>query len=243
MHIEKAEDLGLGKSEGVPDRAGLERGVFGQLDDELHAESPLAVRMACGQTKALVEPLANRADGTVAHHGELRANIHAGHEAVGRRAEFVHALVGEAEAGDATILRVRDATKDGSTDGRARPDLHEAAGHQLRANPLVELADGKDQATAFVEKRRCPGQLEGKVTDPTLFSKTKKKISKAQERGAPARAGGIEQVKNALLFHLGSHGNLRGIERRKARANAFGACHHATNSGGQVVRALVTKHL
>ena len=34
-----------------------------------------------------------------------------------------------------------------------------------------------------------------------------------------------------------------GIERRKARANAFGARDHATDAGGQVVRALVTEHL
>ena len=112
MHVEKAEDLGLGKSEGMPNGAGLERGVFRQLDDELHAEGPLAARVTCGQTEALVEPLADRADGAVAHDGELRANIHAGHEAIGRRAELVHTLIGETESGDAAALRVRGIGED-----------------------------------------------------------------------------------------------------------------------------------
>ena len=156
----------------------------------------------CGQTEALVEPLADRADGAVAHDGELRANVHAGHEAVGGRAELVHALIGEAEAGYAAILRVRDAGEDGAADGSARPDLHEAVGHELRADPLIELADGEDQAALLVQKRRRPGQLEGMIFDPPPFPKTKKIIAEAQQRGAPAGADGIEQVENALLLDL-----------------------------------------
>jgi hypothetical protein len=63
MHVEEAEDLRLGKSEGVPDGAGLERGVFRQLDDELHAQRPLAPRVPAGKAELLVERLADRADG------------------------------------------------------------------------------------------------------------------------------------------------------------------------------------
>jgi hypothetical protein len=61
MHVEEAEDLRLGKTEGVPDGAGFERGIFRQLDDELHAQRPLAVRRALGQAELLVESLADRA--------------------------------------------------------------------------------------------------------------------------------------------------------------------------------------
>ena len=243
MHVEKAEDLGLGKSERVPNRAGLERGVFRQLDHELHAEGPLAARVAGRQTETLVEPLADRADGAVAHDGELRANIHAGHEAIGRCAELVHTLIGETESGDTAALRVRRIGKERSADGCARPDLHKAASHQLRAHPLIELADGKDQAAAFVEKRRRPGQIEGRVSDPPLFPESEKNISKTQKRGAPAGANGIEQIENALLLDRSGHGNLRGIERGETRANAFGACDHATDARGQIVGTLVTQHL
>ena len=59
--------------------------------------------MACGQTESLVEPLANRAHRAVAHDRELRAHIHAGHEAVGRRAVLVHALIGEAKPASPTF--------------------------------------------------------------------------------------------------------------------------------------------
>jgi len=98
MHIEKAEDLGLGKSEGVQTVPGLSVVSSGSSMTNFMPRAHSAVRMGPRQTKALVEPLAKPRRRDRRHHGELRANIHAGHEAVGRRAEFVHALVGEAEA-------------------------------------------------------------------------------------------------------------------------------------------------
>ncbi len=49
-------------------------------------------------------------------------------------------------------------------DWGAGPDLHQAGGHQLRADPLVELADGEDQAAVFVEEGWGPGEFEGVVS-------------------------------------------------------------------------------
>ncbi len=141
MHVEKAEDLGLGESEGVPYGAGLEGGVFRQLDDELHAQRPLAAGVALGQAEALVEALADCAHGAVADDRELRAHVHAGQEAAGGRAQLIHALIGKTDAGDAAVLGVGDAGEDRRGDGRAGPDLDEAARHQLRCDPLVELTD------------------------------------------------------------------------------------------------------
>ena len=74
--------------------------VFRQLDDELHAQRPLAVCVALGQAELFVESLADRADRAIADDGQLRPHIHAGHKAVGRSAGFVHALIGEAQPFD-----------------------------------------------------------------------------------------------------------------------------------------------
>ncbi len=49
----------------------------------------------CGQAELVVDSLADCADRAVADDGEWRTNIHSGHEAVGWRAGFVHALIGE----------------------------------------------------------------------------------------------------------------------------------------------------
>jgi hypothetical protein len=53
--------------------------------------------MALGQTKLLVEGLTDWADRAIAHDGQLRMDIHSGHETVGWSACAVHALVGEAQ--------------------------------------------------------------------------------------------------------------------------------------------------
>ena len=164
MHVEEAEDLRLRIAEAVPDGAGLERGGFirfkwGQFDDELHAQRPFAVGVALGQAELFVQSLADCADRAVAYDGELGADIHAGHEAFGRMAGLVHALIGEAQAFDFFAGEER------CGDRSAGPDLDQASGHQLRADPLVELADGEHEAGVLVEEGRSPGQREGVVFD------------------------------------------------------------------------------
>jgi hypothetical protein len=102
MHVEEAEDLRLRVAEAVPDGSGLERGAF---DWSLRAArsrtscpAPTRGARALRAGRALVDGLADRADRAVADDGQLRAHIHSGHEAVGRRAGFVHALIGEAQS-------------------------------------------------------------------------------------------------------------------------------------------------
>ena len=243
MHIEEPEDLRLGEPEGVPHRSGFERRVFRQLDDELHAQRPLAPRVTGRQAEALVEPLADRAYGAVAHHSELRAHIHAGHIALGRDAVLVHSLIGQAKSGDCSFCPAGVLREDGTAHRRSRPDLDEAGGHELRGDPLVELADRQHQPAVLVQEDRRPGQFESGIFDPQRFSKAKEKISHAQRERTPAGADGIEQVEHALLPDRSRHGNLGGIQRGKACANSFGARNHAADACGQVVGALVAEHL
>ena len=66
MDVEEAKDLRLGKAERVQHGAGFEGGAFGQVDDELHADGPVACVMALGQAKLGVELLADGADRAVA---------------------------------------------------------------------------------------------------------------------------------------------------------------------------------
>ena len=70
MDVEETEDLRLGKTEGMPDGAGFERGILRQLDDELHAQRPLAAGVTLGQAEFFVQSVAHRAHRTIAHHGQ-----------------------------------------------------------------------------------------------------------------------------------------------------------------------------
>ena len=49
---------------------GLSSYVLGKFDDELHADSPLALMMAFGHAELLVECASDGADGAIAHDGE-----------------------------------------------------------------------------------------------------------------------------------------------------------------------------
>ena len=238
MHIEEAEDLRLGVAEAVPDGARLERGVLGQFDNELHAQGPLAARMAIGKSEALVESLADRAYRAVAHDRQLRAHVHTGHEAVGGCAELVHALVGEAQAFDSLAVEER------SADWRARPNLHQTAAHELRTDPLVELAHREHQSAVLLQECGSVGQFEGRVFHTEQRGcRFQQCIPKTQKRGTPAGADGIEQVENALLLHLDGHGNLSRVQVGKAGADALAHGDHAADAGGDVVGAFVAEHL
>jgi hypothetical protein len=114
----------------------------------------------------------------------------------------------------------------------------------LRADPLVELANGEDEAAVFVEEFWCPGEFEGVVSYARQFApKTEKMISKAQKRGAPAGTGGIEEIENALLSDVGGHGDFRWVESGKAGMDALGAGDYAADAGGDIVGALVAEDL
>ena len=77
MHVEEAEDLGLGIAEGVEDGAGFEIDILGQVDHHLHADGPLARVMAGGHAEVFVELAAHGAHRTVADHGERGLDVHA----------------------------------------------------------------------------------------------------------------------------------------------------------------------
>ena len=115
--------------------------------------------MTLGRTQNLIDGLANGADGAVADDGEARLHVHAGQVAFSGRALLVDALVSQAQAGDGAIGEER------LGDRRAGPDLHKAAREKLRCDPLVELAERKQQASALVQEAGNPGQGEGVVAD------------------------------------------------------------------------------
>src|ERR1039457_6497564 len=93
MNIEEAKYLRLGKAEGVEDRAGLQINVGPKLDDELHAERPLADFVAGGGSQPRVEGGTDRADRPTSYDGERRAYIHSGSEARLRVSLAVHPLI------------------------------------------------------------------------------------------------------------------------------------------------------
>ena len=135
MHIEEAEDLRLGKSEGVPDGAGLQRRILRQLDHHLHAQRPLALRVSRRHSDSPVERLPHRAHRSVADHRQRRMHIHPGHESIRRRARAVDPLIGQPNPLDGVSLLARFAREDRRAHRRSRPYLHQAGGHQLRARP------------------------------------------------------------------------------------------------------------
>ena len=155
MHVEEAEDLGLGKAERVQDGAGFERSVGGQIHDKLHAYGPITHMMAFGQAELRVKLLADGADGAIADHGERGVDVHARHETVARFALLINALVQQTDADDLVIFDER------LRYGSAGPNLDRASALDLGANPLHELAHREHQPTILVQERRRPGQLDG----------------------------------------------------------------------------------
>ena len=117
MDVEEAEDLRLGIAEGVPDGAGLSCAVFGQLDDELHAQGPLAAGVALGQCRD-----SRRWPGRRRRRGRRRQRSGAartsmpGMKPSAGAAGFVDALVGEAQAFATCWWRIA-ASKSGSATG------------------------------------------------------------------------------------------------------------------------------
>ena len=154
MNIEEAKDLRLGKAEGVEDRARFEINLGPKFDDELHAQRPLADFIARGSSQPSVEVVTDRPDRPISDDRERRAYIHSGSEAGLRFSLAVHTLIEQAHTQDLAVLDQCLVHR------HPRPDLHRAARHQLRAYPLVELADGKYKPIFFVKETRRVGQFE-----------------------------------------------------------------------------------
>lgn len=137
VDVEEAEDLGLGVAEGVEDGAFGKVHAFGQIHHHLHAHCPLVPLVAFGHANHFVEPAADRADGAIADNGKFGADL--------------SAIGGEDHAGHFTVFDERFG------DWCGGPDLSEASHHHLLADPLVELAEGEDEAVLLVEEVRQKG--------------------------------------------------------------------------------------
>jgi hypothetical protein len=66
---------------------------------------------------------------------------------------FMRALVGDAESFYLIAGEQRGA------DRASRPNLYQAGGHELRAYPLVKLADGENQTAMFMKESWGPGEV------------------------------------------------------------------------------------
>src|ERR1019366_4914733 len=146
---------------------------------------------------------------------ERRVYIHSGSEAGLRVSLAVHTLIEQAHTQDLAVL------DEWLGHRRPRPDLHRAARHQLRAYPLVELADGKYQPIFLVEETRRVRQFERVVSNTkNLAERPQAAVAGSQSARAPAGAHRIEQVHHLLVGNRSGHGNLCGIQIREASPNA-----------------------
>ena len=188
--------------------------------------------------KLLVDLAADGPIPAVADHGERGTDVHARRESRIGIAVLVHALVDQAHSGDPMVL------DQSFRHGRAGPDLHRAGGHQLLADPLIELPDGKHQPVLLVQEIGRVGQLDRIVLEvKKRLEGADETIGRAQCQRAAAGADRVEQVKDFFLPDGRRHGNLGWVELGKAGADAPRARHHAGDAEVDAVCALVADDL
>ena len=83
-------------------------------------DRPFALVVAFGQAELRIELPAHRAHGTVAHHRQRGAHVHAGQEAGLGISVLVHALIDQADSQHPLVFDQRLLHR------HARPDLHRA---------------------------------------------------------------------------------------------------------------------
>ncbi len=87
------EHLRFGKAEGMEDSAGCEIDFGPKLDDELHANGPLADLVAFGHSEAAIDIAAHRADRPISNDRQRSVNIHSRSKAGFWIAGAIHALI------------------------------------------------------------------------------------------------------------------------------------------------------
>ncbi len=217
---------------------GVKIDLGAKLDHELHAHRPLADLVAFGHSHAAIDIATNRSDWPISDHGQRSVNVHSRSKAGFRIAAPIHALIEQPHAQNFPICDQRFAHR------HPRPDLYRAAGQQLRADPLIELPDGKHQPVLLVQKARSERKLERVVFDPEKSTEClQEAVGGSQRQRTTAGAGGIEQIHQLLAGNRGRHRNLRRIEIREGGANAARACHHSRDAKADVIRAFVADDL
>lgn len=141
----------------MEDRAGFEVHSFGQVHHHLHTHRPFALVVSGREAERGVELAADSADRTVGDHGEGGPDVHAGQKAGVGIALLVHALVGQADTGDAFALDECPLHR------HPRPHLHGSGGHQVPADELHKLPERQDQPALLVVEGRDVGKLVGEV--------------------------------------------------------------------------------
>ena len=217
---------------------GLSVRVGGQIHDELHAHGPVADVVAVRQTELFVKLAANRADRAVTNHRERGVDVHAGGEAIGGIAFFVHALIEQADTNNFFLLNERQRNR------RAGPDLDGAGALQLRADPLHELAHRKNHAVVLVQKRRRPRQIQRVLLERQgKFCRANQFIREVQRHRAAARAVRVEQIQSFFLAHRRGHRDAGGFDFWKTRLQRPRPRDDAGHAKADVVRAFVAQNL
>jgi hypothetical protein len=125
--------------------------------------------------------------------------------------------------------------------GHPGPNLHRARSHQFRADELHELAEGHHQPAVLMQKCRSIRQLDAVVA--VEAERADDAVGEPQHGRAAAGAGGIEKIDDLLQGDGRGHGNAGGVEVRQRGADAARSSHHAGNTEGDIVGALVAHHL
>ena len=218
----------------MQDGARFQFATFRQVHDKLHADGVIMFVMAGRHAKMFVELPANRPDRAVTDHRQSRFDVHTGREPGFGVALLIRTLIHQAHANHIVIVHDRRG------DGRARPDLHRAGAHELRANPLIKLADGHDQPAVLLQVRRNVRQLERVVLAPQHAEKF---VGQAQRQRPATRADRVEQVKHLFLFDRRTQRNLRRVKFREAGANPTRPRHHAGHTNADVIGTFVADDL
>ena len=108
---------------------GFKLHIRSKLDDELHADSPIANTVARWHPNASIYVAADRPHWSVADYRQGCMNVHARRETGIRITGTVNPLVEKTHSQNFSVFDQR------LTCRHARPDLHRTARHQLRCPP------------------------------------------------------------------------------------------------------------
>ena len=166
MHVEEAEDLGLGIAEGVEHRSRFQRRARRADRPPSSCRPPIRADDGRRAGRSLVELPADRAHRTIADHGQRRANVHAGMNPLGsRRPRLI------AQANAAHAARPRSALPPPACPARSAP----SPAHQSRRPPTA----GTGRATSPGRPALCRnGGMYGSST-----------ASRAHPEGADSAVG------------------------------------------------------
>ena len=212
VHVEEAEDLGLGVAEGVKTVPGSSAQSSGRS---------MTIFMPTAQSRwwcPAGRPKCSSSCRPTAPTGPSPTTVRAARMS----------MPGMKPASGLPCLSVpwsirrtpgdRSSSISGFGHRRARPDLHRAGGHDLRPTHWVNWPDGEDQPALLVQEWRHVGQLEGVVPGRAARpQRADRPVGQTQRGRAAAGADGIEQIETFSRLTGAAMGICAGRDRGRAR--------------------------